>query len=781
MKLFAFICFVLLVFSNVSFPAEIQLSASKDNTLYESTSQLSNGAGDHFFAGRTWIELSARKRRGLIAFNLTAIPQEAKITGVSLTLHMSRTKPGNGPRTVTLHRVLQDWGEEDSHAPANEGGGASASVGDATWDFAKMRTNRWETAGGDFVQGNSASQVVDGIEYYTWGSTEPMVADVQDWVSNPSENFGWLIKGNETDIATAKRFDSRTNPTPAYRPLLPVEYEAPDVYISEVFQYPEKEGFPGEFIEIHNVGRIEQNLAGWMLMQPNLELLTILDEKSLLNGDLILEPNEYAVIGRGSADEFQNLWGFLPDTYFSEGNSSDAGAPQINDGAYWRLHNSFEDIVDRYGDPKTFQFSSRLNHYTRINYPNRGVDIRDWLADTGWGNPGTDNLAPVAVNDNVDVNEDGSITINILSNDSDLDGALDSASVEVTAEPRYGAITNINEKDGRITYEPNENYNGEDVFRYVVSDDKGKQSNEARVFINVASTNDAPVISDLPVLELNEDGTLRLALTSLYEYVDDPDTPDEELILNISDGQNVKTSSDGADAILSPRRDWYGRDTLLLEVSDGKLSDRAELYVIVYSINDPPEISGLPKSLALNADSTEDIPLWDYVADVETPDDMLIYSFEYKNDSLLLNLNAKTGVLSLSAIFGLNTDVALGITVTDDSGATAMQEIIIQVETVSALANYYGSQLPAKFELNQNYPNPFNPSTSIEFALPKSEYVELKVFNMLGREVADLVSQNLEAGVHQYRFDASELASGVYFYQIMAGEFTSVKKMILIR
>ena len=86
-----------------------------------------------------------------------------------------------------------------------------------------------------------------------------------------------------------------------------------------------------------------------------------------------------------------------------------------------------------------------------------------------------------------------------------------------------------------------------------------------------------------------------------------------------------------------------------------------------------------------------------------------------------------------------------------------------------------------RYQLSQNYPNPFNPSTTIEFNLPKSEYVELKIYNILGKEVAELVSDHLSAGVHHYQFDGSNLASGIYYYQLVSGDFREVKKMILIK
>jgi predicted GH43/DUF377 family glycosyl hydrolase/pimeloyl-ACP methyl ester carboxylesterase len=89
--------------------------------------------------------------------------------------------------------------------------------------------------------------------------------------------------------------------------------------------------------------------------------------------------------------------------------------------------------------------------------------------------------------------------------------------------------------------------------------------------------------------------------------------------------------------------------------------------------------------------------------------------------------------------------------------------------------------IPKVFSLNQNYPNPFNPTTNIEFAIPKSEFVTLKVYNILGEEVATLVSEKLAAGSYKYDWDASSLASGVYLYKLQAGAFQQIKKMVLLR
>jgi hypothetical protein len=89
--------------------------------------------------------------------------------------------------------------------------------------------------------------------------------------------------------------------------------------------------------------------------------------------------------------------------------------------------------------------------------------------------------------------------------------------------------------------------------------------------------------------------------------------------------------------------------------------------------------------------------------------------------------------------------------------------------------------LPTKFALMQNYPNPFNPTTSIAYELPITAKVVLKVYDVLGREVATLVNQVQAAGRYVQPFNASGLSSGIYFYRLQAGNFVETKKMMLVK
>lgn len=203
----------------------VTIPASKDNTLYEDAAgSLSNGAGKDFFVGRT-STFTNTVRRAVIAFDVAGnVPAGATINSVRLTLHLSRAPFLAGDTPIELRRLLADWGEGTSDPIGQEGGGTTATIGDATWLHRFFNTVFWTNRGGDFSPTASASRIVRDVGFYTWGPTEPMRADVQDWLDAPATNFGWLLLGNEIPLETARAFDSRQGITAANRPALTIDF-----------------------------------------------------------------------------------------------------------------------------------------------------------------------------------------------------------------------------------------------------------------------------------------------------------------------------------------------------------------------------------------------------------------------------------------------------------------------------------------------------------------------------------------------------------------------------
>ncbi|HPS64372.1 MAG TPA: T9SS type A sorting domain-containing protein, partial [Ignavibacteria bacterium] len=110
-----------------------------------------------------------------------------------------------------------------------------------------------------------------------------------------------------------------------------------------------------------------------------------------------------------------------------------------------------------------------------------------------------------------------------------------------------------------------------------------------------------------------------------------------------------------------------------------------------------------------------------------------------------------------------------------------IEDLIMTTDNQTKSDKGINNSLPLSYQLSQNYPNPFNPVTKINFVIQKPGLVTLKVYDMLGREVASLINEFKQAGYYSMDFNASGLSSGVYFYKLQANDFTDIKKMVLIK
>jgi len=149
-----------------------------------------------------------------------------------------------------------------------------------------------------------------------------------------------------------------------------------------------------------------------------------------------------------------------------------------------------------------------------------------------------------------------------------------------------------------------------------------------------------------------------------------------------------------------------------------------------------------------------------------SPDDKFIVIDRYSDDKLLIYNIEQNTYREITSI---------------STGARYSEWFILNPTFFDLEVTYSPNSSPTDFYLNQNYPNPFNPTTTIEFALPKTQHVTLKVFDLQGCEVANLVDETKSAGIHRIQFNASSLPSGVYFYQIGTERFKDSKKFILLK
>jgi len=201
----------------------LNIAASKDNTMYEG-GNLSNGKGAHLFAGMTGDAAGNARRRALLRFDLSSVPPGVTINSAALTLTL--TKQISQDLDFTLHKVTADWGEGNSNAGEPGGNGVAALTNDATWLRRFYSATNWTTAGGDYVATASATHNVGSTltdPQPTWTSGQ-LLADVQSWITTPSTNYGWELRGDETSGYTAMRFGSREHPTSSSRPKLTLAY-----------------------------------------------------------------------------------------------------------------------------------------------------------------------------------------------------------------------------------------------------------------------------------------------------------------------------------------------------------------------------------------------------------------------------------------------------------------------------------------------------------------------------------------------------------------------------
>ncbi len=282
------------------------------------------------------------------------------------------------------------------------------------------------------------------------------------------------------------------------------------------------------------------------------------------------------------------------------------------------------------------------------------------------------NDVPLANDDRVITTEDNAITINVIANDSDVDGSLDTTALTIDSAPTSGVL--INNGDGTLVYTPNENSQGSDNFTYTIRDNENALSNSAQVSITIESVNDVPTLSGTPNTEV--------AQGESYSFIPQANDVDEDTLTFSITNRPAWLTFDESSGVLSGTANNADVGTYLnieMSVSDGQETVALPAFAItVTNVNDAPTITGSP-STHVNED--EAYTFTPQVDDIDTNDAL---SFSIINKPIWANFDASTGTLSGTPT---NNDVGLVsnivISATDGEESVALPTFSITVSNVN--------------------------------------------------------------------------------------------------
>lgn len=406
----------------------------------------------------------------------------------------------------------------------------------------------------------------------------------------------------------------------------------------------------------------------------------------------------------------------------------------------------------------------RPGRFGFYNYSQPGVNYREFRV----------NEAPVAVDDYLTTWEDSTQALHVTENDIDDDGH--DKIITWLGESVHGTL-NHTEGDSLIYYTPDAHYFGPDSFKYHISDGYGG-IDSAKVVLTVLSVNDPPVrvalIPDASIKE-NSSGIFHAAINDFFSDVDVNDSFLEDISVTSNGDVTVDTEKD---SLFLNSQNFVGYDTLIISVGDDSGAVATDTFFVeVINQNTPPFVVAAIPDTVMNKDEQNIFyrELNNVFADLDA-NDVPLDSFHVKTGGLISAfLEGDSLYLSANNMAGRDT---IMVTAVDDSNAAFSDTFVVQVREATALEDL---PIPVKYSLDQNYPNPFNPTTTITFQIPHPNLTTLKIYNVLGKEVATIVSEKMNPGNYSYTFDGSSLATGVYYYRLVSGNYRQIRKMYLIK
>ena len=343
---------------------------------------------------------------------------------------------------------------------------------------------------------------------------------------------------------------------------------------------------------------------------------------------------------------------------------------------------------------------------------------------------------------------------------------------------------------------PLPNWHGTSTITVYMTDENSLSDTTSFV-LTVTPVNDPPTIAAVDDITMAEDGT-----ASVFLNVRDIDTDDLTYNFYTNQQQTIFNFTLIEDSLfISPILNWNGQVSLTIFVSDGENSVNTSFVITVTPVNDPPLEFGLISPTVLdtfeiNTSTDETIPFtWESSYDVDS--DLtykLTVTLDYPGNVYTQDyLNIADSSTSISAyeyaVFMTNLNLTLWtlnyivessdeeFTVISQAGEFVLSNTLLSIDS---------GIIPGVFALHQNYPNPFNPVTSLRYDLPEDGFVNITIYDMMGRIIRSLVNSKQAAGYHSIKWNATNnknepVSAGLYLYTIQAGEFRKTRKMVLLK